>query len=285
MLHQHWLILTARFHIHWPTRPLLNKYFVPWHTLDSEALHNKFSPWSQDQICCEALCGWALVAGAPPLFCSSWNILRRTPVSLREEGGKKRGRWKRESQEKTSRGLILGLKGESWFQNHYKLGWWVSWGGYKRYSEGERGMAIAPQFLISALYRWRCAENHPYIRNFEMQQCSARTSAEENSSTAAVGQTARLPHQLCSLKLAWRSSSSPHSGPPLTDVGHQGVAMQLPAVTNLLSSEGHLVLSHFFAPPALKFIFQFSEMLQQIFFSLSFPLVTMSLIILFTEGD
>lgn len=162
MLHQHWLILTARFHIHWPTHPLLNKYFVPWHTLDSEALHNKFSPWSPDQICCEALCGWALVAGAPPLFCSSWNILRRTPVSLREEGGRREGDGKRESQEKTSRGLIFGLKGESWFQNHYKLGWWVSWGGYKRYSEGERGMAIAPRFLISALYRWRCAEPPVY---------------------------------------------------------------------------------------------------------------------------
>lgn len=59
------------------------------------------------------------------------------------------------AQRKHPEVVYLGLKvSHDWFQNQYKLGWLASRGGYKRYSEGERGLAIAPSFLILALYRW-----------------------------------------------------------------------------------------------------------------------------------
>lgn len=101
-----------------------------------------------------------------------------------------------------------------------------------------------------------------------MQQFSARTSAETNNNTATVELTTCLPLQLWSLKIAWRFLPPP-SRPTLTDTGRPGVAVRLPSATNLLSSEGHLIVNHFVAPSvALKLIFQFPGLLQQIYFFL-----------------
>lgn len=99
-----------------------------------------------------------------------------------------------------------------------------------------------------------------------MQQFSVRTSAEENSNTAAEEQPACLPLQRVS-EVCMKGFTPP---PPSTpDAGRPGVAVQQPTAAPLSSSKGHLILHYFVAPSvALKFIFQFLELLQQIYFFL-----------------
>lgn len=99
-----------------------------------------------------------------------------------------------------------------------------------------------------------------------MQQFSVRTSAEENSNRAAVEQTACLPLQRVSEVCMKGFTPPPRSRP---DAGRPGVAVQQPTAAPLSSSEGHLISRYFVAPSvALRFIFQFLELLQQMYFFL-----------------
>lgn len=70
-------------------------------------------------------------------------------------------------------------------------------------------------------------------------------------------------------EVCMKDFNTSQSRPTLTDAGRPGVAVQLPTAGNLSSSGGYLILRYFVVPSvALKFIFQFFKLLQQLYFFL-----------------